>query len=415
MTARIIRVPWGNFPAVIANDQMGSLRWDAKDIEAPEYHAAKKEENWQAALGLIQRKLKPDTLARIDNFLHLHCTDFSKLEIIPIDAIESAGNNKIPLAIAKIVSDYLGGVQINTDIKQANKVGRTGAGINHRLAFMPMFDGYVRDKQYFIVDDTLRVGGTIANLRGFLDLNGGKTIGAFVMQSDEQSLILQPSEKTYRKLYAKHGKEVSDDFCRKQFGFDTQCLTRGEAGNIAAAASLADIEQRIADAREQHRRNKLEIISITEACQVAESQLAIAEREIARIARTRGQTLDTRGIGEDAEGFAGIAGDLTVSSSQSFGELAELFGAAAKSGAVELDMAVRLHPELTGAMAARSRIAQDTKFSPDWGPDRKERLQLATDEICTAIREGTLHFDDNAIERFKTLAIKNQQDLDNER
>ncbi len=37
-----IRLPWKNFPSAIANNKMGSLRFDAKDVEAPEYDGAKR-------------------------------------------------------------------------------------------------------------------------------------------------------------------------------------------------------------------------------------------------------------------------------------------------------------------------------------------------------------------------------------
>ncbi len=253
------RESWGNFPPAIANDVMGTLRFDAKDVEAPEYNGGKRAGNMEDAVALIQRKLFKNTIKKLKQFLQRENIDLDSLVIVPVDAVEGAGKNKIPLAIAKVISEELGGVVIDNEIKQSNKVSRTGQGINHRLAFMPTFQGGVAPKKYLIVDDTLRVGGTIANLRGHINKHGGKTIGVFVMQSDEQSLTLQPSQKTYNKLYNKHQKEKVDEFCIKEFGFDSTCLTRGEAGNIAASTSLDEMGRRISDAREHGRRNGFEI------------------------------------------------------------------------------------------------------------------------------------------------------------
>ncbi len=280
------RVPWKNFPPAVANDKMGSLRFDSKDVEAPEYDGAKRKGSASDAIDLIRRKLSPEKTAELENFLKKEKVDFAKLVILPVDALEGEGKNKIPLAIAKVLSERLGGVFVDTEIKQADKVSRTGQGINHRLAFMPTFVGKVEDKEFLIVDDTLRVGGTIANLRGYIDHNGGKTAGVFVMQSDEQSLTLQPSEKTYNKLYRKHNREKVDDFCRKEFGFDSTCLTRGEAGNIAAAASLDDMERRISDAREDGRRNGRKIAEI-------KADVEVGRRNIERIREKRSKAIDS--------------------------------------------------------------------------------------------------------------------------
>ncbi len=184
------RVPWKNFPPAIANNKMGSLRFDAKDVEAPEYDGAKRKGNVIDAIRFIQRKLSSEKINELKEFLKQERVDLAKLVILPVDALEGEGKNKIPLAIAKVISERLGGAPVDTEIKQANKVSRTGQGINHRLAFMPTFAGTVEDREYLIVDDTLRVGGTIANLGGYIDQNGGKTAGIFAMQSDEQSLTL---------------------------------------------------------------------------------------------------------------------------------------------------------------------------------------------------------------------------------
>ncbi|HBT97748.1 MAG TPA: hypothetical protein DEB25_09035 [Desulfobulbaceae bacterium] len=401
------RVPWGDFPPVIANDRMGSLRWDGKNIEAPQYAAAKSGDDWQAALTLVERKLKPDTIGRIGSFLRQRGIDFGKMEILPVDAIEAGGRNKIPLAMAKIISEKLGRIAINTEIKQADKVGRSGTGINHRLAFMPSFAGDVAQKNYLIVDDTLRVGGTVANLRGYVERNGGKIVGVFVMQSDEQSLTLQPNEKIYNKLYSKHGKEKTDEFCKRQFGFDSSCLTCGEAGNIAAAASLNDIARRIESAREHARRIGLEV--------------DVATREAGRLATTRSPALDQGRTGNATAGLKGVSGDRLTEANRpphDFHILATVFWLATEQESPNepADKILETYPELSGAVAARKSICQDISFTNSfWNPDNVERLKLATDGIRQRIAQGRLQFDNKEIDSIKSVALERHKEFDAER
>ena len=70
------------------------------------------------------------------------------------------------------------GLSVDTNIRQVNKVARTGKTIDHRLAFQPAFGGEVQQgKDYLIVDDTLAAGGTIASLKGYIENRGGKVVG----------------------------------------------------------------------------------------------------------------------------------------------------------------------------------------------------------------------------------------------
>ncbi len=60
-----VREPWRNFPPVVTNGKMSSLRFDAEDVEAPEYNGAKRNGNMQDALRLIRRKLSPQKVSEL--------------------------------------------------------------------------------------------------------------------------------------------------------------------------------------------------------------------------------------------------------------------------------------------------------------------------------------------------------------
>lgn len=59
-----------------------------------------------------------------------------KALVLPVLAVEATGNNKIPLAMAEVLADRLE-LDVELGIVQREKVGRTGAGSDHRLAFNP--------------------------------------------------------------------------------------------------------------------------------------------------------------------------------------------------------------------------------------------------------------------------------------
>ncbi|OKP41355.1 hypothetical protein BJP24_20845 [Aeromonas allosaccharophila] len=159
------RAPWGKFPKIVRNGNLGEL---AKE---PEYKAAKSGD-WTAALDLVDRLLTDDTISQIKTLI-----GEDKPRLLPILAVEDAGNNKIPLAMAEVLAERLG-LEVELGIVQREKVGRTGAGSDHRLAFNPTFEGDVYPSQkYLILDDTLTMGGTVASYVATWKIMGGRSWG----------------------------------------------------------------------------------------------------------------------------------------------------------------------------------------------------------------------------------------------
>lgn len=230
------RAPWGDFPKVVRNGDLGAL---AKE---PEYLAAKKGDT-EAALNLVDRLLTDETVAQLKELI-----GDTKPRVVPVMAVEASGNNKIPLAIAEVLADRLG-LEVETGIVQVDKVNRTDSGADHRLAFNPTFDGSVQEgEKYLIVDDTLTMGGTLSSLRGFIENRGGDVVAASVMTAHVGAVDMAVKPKMLNAIAEKHGSAM-DTFWKENFGYGIDKLTQGEAGHLKAAASVDAIRDRIAAAR----------------------------------------------------------------------------------------------------------------------------------------------------------------------
>ena len=232
------RAPWGDFPPVIRN---GDLPASKKE---PEYQAAKAG-NTPAAFNLVERLLTDDTVEKIRRRIR-----DSKPLVLPVLAVETSGNNKIALAMAKVLARRLN-LEVESNIVQSERVGRTGTDANHRLAFNPSFEGEVKTGQaYLIIDDTLLMGGTIASLRGYIENRGGRVVGASVMDAQEGAIDIAVKPKMLAAIENKHGPSMNQ-FWQENFGYGIDKLTQSEAGHLRRATSVDEIRDRLVKARHE--------------------------------------------------------------------------------------------------------------------------------------------------------------------
>lgn len=230
------RAPWGGFPKVIRNGELGAL------TKEPDYQAAKGGDA-AAALALAQRLVTPETVERIRSLI-----GDRRPSLLPVLAAEESGRNKIPLAMACVIAERLG-LDVEMGVVQRERVKRTGAGSDHRLAFTPTFDGAIAPgKEYLLLDDTLTMGGTIASLRGYVVNRGGDVLGAAVMTAHEGALDLPVKPGMLAAIASKHGQAMND-YWKETFGYGIEYLTQGEAGHLKAAPTVDALRNRIAAAR----------------------------------------------------------------------------------------------------------------------------------------------------------------------
>ena len=66
----------------------------------------------------------------------------------------------------------------------------------------------MKEPEYFLVDEFVGQGGTLANLRGFVESRGAKALGATALTGKGYSAKLSLSEETLRGLKGKYRSEL---------------------------------------------------------------------------------------------------------------------------------------------------------------------------------------------------------------
>jgi hypothetical protein len=230
------RAPWpADFPEVAVHATV-ALR-DAH----PDYAAAKSGER-EPAVRLACALLSNTAVARLRDAL-----GDRKPTVVPVRAVETTGINLIPDAMAHELGQRLG-LAVTSDIVQTNTVGHTRASGFHRLAFQPLLAGSVLPgRLYLLVDDHVGLGGTLANLRGHIENEGGRVVVATTLCASRRSEVLALRPESLQNLREKHG-ELLEEYWRHRFGFGLEALTEAEAGYLLRTPSVDAVRDRLAEA-----------------------------------------------------------------------------------------------------------------------------------------------------------------------
>lgn len=168
--------------------------------------------------------------------------------LLPVVADEAMGFNAIPDGMAQVLGHKLDLPVIAGEIVQINKVGHTRAPAFQRLVTPAIFDGQVQpDAAYILVDDHVGLGGTLANLRGYVEARGGSVVAITTLTESRDAKRISLRPETRDVLWRRHGAEL-DQLWQTQFGHGIDCLTEVEALQLCRQQSLAAIEDFLAKA-----------------------------------------------------------------------------------------------------------------------------------------------------------------------
>jgi hypothetical protein len=195
ITEHPMRTIWRDFPDVVIHAPESFVK------KHPFYGAAKAGDS-VAAYILACDAVSPQTIDKI-----LQLTAGKRPLLASAHAIEQAGVNAIPETLAEELGKRTE-FQVESSIVQINVVGHTGANGFARLARPAMFNGNIsQGADYLLVDDFIGQGGTLANMKGYIENRGGRVIGATVLTGKSYSARLMPADELLAALREKHGQE----------------------------------------------------------------------------------------------------------------------------------------------------------------------------------------------------------------
>ncbi|MFL9590418.1 LPD38 domain-containing protein [Aeromonas schubertii] len=231
------RTPWKpGFPEVILHGRLGDA------TAHPDYEAAKGGDD-AAARRLVSDVLTKDAVRRLKELI-----GDREAIALGVHAEEAVSRNAIPRAMADVLATVLD-MDVDLDIVQAAKVGRTAQDGFGRLANQPNFDGPVRtDKPYLIMDDTLTQGGTLANLKGYIEARGGEVLAATALTGKQYSAKIAIDSSTLEQLRDQYDGTGLEAWWQNQFSYGFDSLTESEARYLLRAKDADKIRDRVAAA-----------------------------------------------------------------------------------------------------------------------------------------------------------------------
>ena len=163
--------------------------------------------------------------------------------LLPVIAQESAGRNKIPLAVAEVLAERMG-VETDLEIAQATRTHRTDMDGLSSVLKSPEFYGTVKTGQrYLLVDDTLTQGGTFASLANHIRAGGGEVLGVAALSGKRYSAALSLSDEYLTQLRERFGDVEGAFRAATGYGFDG--LTESEGRYLVKHDAPEQVRDRI--------------------------------------------------------------------------------------------------------------------------------------------------------------------------
>ena len=209
-----------DFPDLISHKIYREVK---KTEELENLRLSAKSGDIDAAVELVNKIVNPEIIVNLKE-------KYPDAIICPVIALEKSGTNKLPFAYANYFHEN--GFEIETHIFQNVKAYHTGANTLKRIENRVRFIGEVqKGKKYILIDDHVDFGGTLRDLKDYIETNGGKVVAFSSLTSINQNVRISLSKETIHEL-EKYGDKLDDTL--KYFGVtdNKYGLTESEATGI---------------------------------------------------------------------------------------------------------------------------------------------------------------------------------------
>jgi hypothetical protein len=229
------------FPDVIAHGVHG-IRRDADWAAAKSGDAA-------AALRLVERLARPEAAASLRQ-----AVAGQDAVLVPVRQAErGGGDNLIPAIFARWLAAETR-LPVEETVRRANRTMRTDADAFDRLLRRAAFTGEVEPgRAYVIVDDVVTQGGTVADLRGFIEAKGGRVVAVTALQAPGANARLALDAELLTTLRDRLGAET-EGWWKETFGHDFTGLTASEARQLLRFGDGAELRATLAGRLDALRR-----------------------------------------------------------------------------------------------------------------------------------------------------------------
>lgn len=241
------RIPWRNDePDTVCvhcrfDALKGTYRANARDAARGEekYIAAKQQNDHTAAAELVEANVCQTAIEKIVDAV-ITANRPARI-VFPYPEFDSEDphqnptkiKNALPFAFAAYLADILGG-EIETNIIECARPGRTKLNRFQRFAWQPRFSGEVDPNvAYILVDDNCTLGGTLAMLRTHIVGNGGTVAYVTALsRPDGRDCRFSIADATVNMLISLYTTQISP-FWIEEIGHDITCLTESEGQFMA--------------------------------------------------------------------------------------------------------------------------------------------------------------------------------------
>jgi len=220
-------------------------------------YASAKAGDPRAATELVQTLLNLQALKTLEE-LAFNCKPY----LASVSALEEQGFNAIPDAMAGEIGEKLGWPLDAGELRQITRVSHTGASGWHRLVTQAEFAGEViAGANYVLVDDHVGFGGTLANLRSYIEARKGRVVAMTTLTETTGARTIVVKRDTLDALRAKHGSAL-EELWKENLGYGLDCCTEIEAGYLCRQTSFDQIRRRLAKAAKKARNRGLSATEI---------------------------------------------------------------------------------------------------------------------------------------------------------
>lgn len=218
----------------------------------PKLHEAAKAGSNEAALKLVQNILGDERIGKKANpkweKLRALAEAHPGAIVVPVHAEEATGRNKIPAQYALMI-EKITGLHAEWRIVQSVRAHHTGANAADRMTRRAALDGQVESgAEYILVDDHVTQGGTLNELRKYIQSHGGKVVAVTTLTASQFSDNLAISRDAVLGLYAKFGNNLDEELKTAGIANGVAELTQSQARELLKLR-VETFRDRIAQAR----------------------------------------------------------------------------------------------------------------------------------------------------------------------